>query len=269
MKDNQKIGLALGSGGMKGFAHIGVLRELQNRNIKVSYISGTSAGALIGGIYLAFDQNMEKLEKAIDTVDTKEILNLFMDLTLDGGLVNGDKVKKFINDMVGNVNIEDLPLPFSVVATNFETGLPKLFTKGNLAEAVRASFSLPLIFKPAKYDGHFYVDGGTTIPVPVEPVIALGAEKVISVCLDSEVFPKEIVDAKGRINVNSAERIIYQMIRDLSLKCCEKSDVLINPDFSKVENSNNIGGFYNRKKLIQLGLDSAKEALDKAELAGF
>jgi len=266
MKDSKKIGLALGSGGVKGFAHIGVLKELQNRNIEISYISGTSAGALIGGIYLAFNQDMKKLEKAVESVDTKEILNLFMDLTLDGGLVNGNKVKKFINDMVENINIEDLPLPFSVVATNFETGIPKIFTKGNLAEAVRASFSLPLIFKPAKYDGHFYVDGGTTIPVPVEPVIALGAEKVISVCLDSDVYPKKIIDSKGKINVNSAERIIYQMIRDLSMRCCEKSDVLINPDFSKVENSNNIVGFYNRDKLIQLGQDSAKEALEKAGL---
>lgn len=258
-----KVGLALGSGGVKGFAHIGLLKVLKQNNIPISCISGTSAGSLIGGLYLTHGQDPAELERIMQEVGTKEALTILSDFTLNGGLIKGDKVIEYINKLFKDINIEDLPMPFSVVTTNLKTGFPQIITSGNLAQAIRTSISVPLFFKPATYNNEYYIDGGVTIPVPIEPVRELGADKVIACCLDWDLFPIEILDKRGNFTINTIERTISIMVRDISRKACEEADVLIAPDFTSFTDPSNITNYNKRNEIMTLGEIATLKQIDK------
>ena len=257
-----KIGLALGSGGLKGFSHIGVLKVLKQNDIPISYMAGTSAGALIGGIYLTHNQSIEELESISAQMGTKEVLGVLADFTLNGGLIKGTKVVEYLNKLLGNVNIEDLPIPFAVVATNLKTGQPMVFKKGNLAEAIRASGSLPLIFQPAKIGNNLYIDGGLSIPVPILPVRELGADKVIASFMDSQLLPIEILNNE-RITVNPIERSLALMIIDLSIKNCMEADIAIKPNFKSMGDPWNLNNYSKRKEIATLGEIATLKHIEK------
>ena len=171
------IAIALGGGGAKGFAHIGVLKVLESHGIKPKIVTGTSAGSFVGSIY-ASGKTPYQLQSIAQNLKESDI----RDLTLNRqGIVLGQKLQDFVNRQVGNKPIEQFPMRFAAVATRLETGKRADFIKGNAGQAVRASCSIPNVFVPANIGGTQYVDGGLVSPIPVQTAKDLGADIVIAV----------------------------------------------------------------------------------------
>lgn len=188
MKLPQKVGLALGSGSSRGWAHIGAIRALAEAGVEVSFVAGTSIGALVGA-GLALDK-IDALEDFARQLDWKQIVS-FLDVTFPrSGLIDGEKVSEFFRSHMQEIDIEKLPLPFCAIATDLATGDEVVLGQGNLVEAIRASISIPGIFTPAKLDGKFLVDGGLVNPVPVKAARSMGADYVIAVDLSHDLVDK-------------------------------------------------------------------------------
>lgn len=177
-----KVGLALSGGTARGMAHIGVLKALEDESIPIDMISGTSAGALAGACY-AKERNAAILEELMLGLDWRKLARL-VDLNLIllwKGFVQGQRAKSFLSSILGNVRFEDLEIPLSVVATDIRSMEEIVINEGSVAEAVRASISMPMVFTPVKWRGRFLVDGGAVNPMPVDVVRKMGAEVVIAV----------------------------------------------------------------------------------------
>jgi len=177
-----KVGLALSGGTFRGMAHIGVLKALEDESIPIDMISGTSAGALAGACY-AKERKAAILEEIMLGLDWRKLAGL-IDLNLIllwKGFVQGQRAKSFLSSIIGNVRFEDLEIPLSVVATDIRSMEEIVINEGSVAEAVRASISMPMIFTPVKWRGRFLVDGGVVNPMPVDVVRNMGAEVVIAV----------------------------------------------------------------------------------------
>jgi len=187
----QKIGLALGSGSARGWAHIGVIQALTAAGIRVDYVAGTSIGALVGAVYAS--GKIDSLEDVVLQLDWKKIIYLFDVVLPKSGLIDGNKVADFIRSHVEEKNIENLPLPFCAVSTDLKTGQEVVIKEGNIIEAVRASISVPGIFTPVRKDDMTLVDGGLVNPVPVSVVREMGADFVIAVDLNNDIIGKKCV----------------------------------------------------------------------------
>jgi len=187
-QENLKIGIALGSGSARGWAHIGVIEALKDSGIKVDYIAGTSIGALVGAVLAA--SNIDKLKEIALQLDWKQIMGFFDVVFPKSGLIDGKKISDFIRDHLQEKTIEELPIPFCAVSTNLATGQEIVIKEGDVIEAVRASLSVPGIFTPAKKDGMIMVDGGLVNPVPVNVVRDMGADFVIAVDLNHDIIEK-------------------------------------------------------------------------------
>jgi NTE family protein len=172
-----KIALVLGGGAARGFAHIGVIKALEAQGIVPDMIVGTSAGALVGALY-ASGLNGFELQKVALEMEEKQIGDWSLP---DRGVFKGEALQNFVNRMVGNRGLEQLPRTFAAVATNLKTGEPIVFRTGNTGMAVRASAAVPGLFQPVAINGHEYVDGGLVSPVPVRTARSLGATFVIAV----------------------------------------------------------------------------------------
>ncbi len=178
------VSLVLGSGGARGLAHIGVIRWLEEHGYIIQSISGCSMGALIGGIYAA--GKLSEYEHWVRSVTRMDIMTL-LDLTWDrGGLVRGDKLIDTLTNLVGNVSIEDLSIPFTAVATDLQSQKEIWINTGNLFDAIRASIAIPLLFTPFKYRGLTLVDGGVLNPVPIAPTFRDGTDMTIAVNLNGQ-----------------------------------------------------------------------------------
>jgi len=175
-----KIGLALSAGGPRGLAHIGVLKVLEENGISIDCLAGTSIGSLIGSLYAA-GVEIAKLEEIALNVDIKQTAVMLTPTISRSGLVDGKRMKEFIKLFVGDANIEDLKIPFAAVATDIKTGEEIVIDNGSVAEAVRASISIPGIFTPVRFGDRFLVDGGLSNPVPVSEVKQMGADVIIAV----------------------------------------------------------------------------------------
>lgn len=175
------VSLVLGSGGARGLAHIGVIHWLEEHGYKIESISGSSIGALVGGIYAAgkLDVYAEWL-KGINKVNMVALADLSWD---KGGLVKGDKIIQTLIAMVGNPNIEDLPIPYTAVASDLINEKEVLFTSGRLFDAIRASISIPMFFTPYKYKGLSLIDGGVLNPLPMAPTFSEHTDITIAVNL--------------------------------------------------------------------------------------
>ena len=175
----KRVGLALGGGSVRGLAHIGVLKVLKKHNIPIDLIAGTSIGAVIGAAYCA-GIGPKEFEKISLTKDWKKLV----DFTIPKkGLIIGQRIKNYVRELTKNKNFSDLDVPLSVVATDLNKQQKVVFERGNVADAVRASISLPGIFNPVKLGNKELVDGALVDPVPFEEVIERGADIVIAVDL--------------------------------------------------------------------------------------
>ena len=187
------IGLALGGGAARGFAHIGVLRALIANGIVPDVIVGTSIGAVVGGCYAA--NQMDDLESWSRALTVRGVLS-YLDINLSGsGLIRGDQLAKRLNVGLADQRIDDLPIRFAAIATEFNTGHEIWLTRGRLAEALRASYALPGIFPPVRIGGRWLVDGALVNPVPVSAARALGARLVIAVNLNADLFGRGTIIA--------------------------------------------------------------------------
>jgi NTE family protein len=180
------IGLALGGGAARGFAHIGILRALLERNIVPDVVVGTSIGAAVGGAYVT--GHLDKFEDWARSLQPRNVLG-YLDIQLNGsGLIGGGKLAAELEQSIGRRLIEDLPAKFAAIATEVATGHEIWLTHGRLVEAIRASYALPGIFSPVKIGDRWLVDGALVNPVPVSAARALGAEIVIAVNLNADNF---------------------------------------------------------------------------------
>jgi NTE family protein len=180
------IGLALGGGAARGFAHIGVMRTLLAHGIVPDVIVGTSIGAVVGGCYAS--DRLDELEAWSRRLTLRSVLG-YLDLNLSGsGLIRGDHLADELGNALGETKIEDLHTRFAAIATEFNTGHEIWLTRGRLMDAMRASYALPGIFPPVRIGGRWLVDGALVNPVPVSAARALGARLVIAVNLNSDLF---------------------------------------------------------------------------------
>ena len=183
------IGLALGSGSARGWAHIGVLRALEQAGIKPDLICGTSTGALVGAAYAAGE--LDRFELWLLGLGVKEIL-YFLDLDLSGGMLKGERLMDFFRRNFVDRPIGELGLPFGAVATDLQRGREVWLRDGQVTDAVRASIALPGLFTPVQRNGRWLVDGGLVNPVPVSLCRAMDADIVIAVDLNSDLLGRHL-----------------------------------------------------------------------------
>ena len=186
LNSHGKVGLALGSGSARGWSHIGVIHALEEAGVTVDYIAGTSIGALVGAVYAS--GRIDLLEEAVQQFSRKIILSLSDPVLPKSGLIDGVKIADFIYQYVLDKPIERLPLPLAIIATDLNTGDEVVLKEGSIIEAIRASISLPGIFKPVRKDNYLLVDGGLVNPVPVRTVREMGADFVIAVDLNCDLI---------------------------------------------------------------------------------
>jgi NTE family protein len=181
------LGLALGGGAARGFAHIGIMRTLLANGIVPDVVVGTSIGAAVGGAYAA--DRLDALEDWARSLQGVRNILGYLDIRLDGsGLIGGEKLASRLEKAIGETLIEDLPMKYASVATEIRTGHEIWLTRGRLVEAMRASYALPGIFSPVMVGDRWLVDGALVNPVPVSAARALGAEIVIAVNLSTDIF---------------------------------------------------------------------------------
>ena len=215
------VGLALGGGAAKGFAHIGVIKMLEASGIHPDVVAGTSAGSVVGALY-ASGMDAFALQQTAFGLDEAKIRDVRL---FSGGLVQGQALQDYVNQLLRKQPIEQLKMPFAAVATELETGTRTVFVRGNTGRAVRASSSIPGVFEPVEIHGKHYVDGGVVSPIPVDAARQLGADFVIAV---------DISAAPDGSNPQGMMGIVGQSIsimgRQLAAQESARADVVIRPD---------------------------------------
>jgi len=180
----KSVSLVLGSGGARGLVHIGVIDWLVENNYKIESISGCSMGALVGGIYAA--GKLDAYKSWVTNLDKGDVIKM-LDLSFSlGGIFKGDKIINKLLELVGRQQIENLPINFTAVATNIQTGKEVWFTEGSLFEAIRASIAVPLVFTPVTSGKRILVDGGVINPVPIAPTMSDNTDITIAVNVDGD-----------------------------------------------------------------------------------
>lgn len=182
---NNKIGLALGGGSARGWAHIGVIQTLNRAGVYPDIVCGTSIGALVGAAYV--DGDLDRLDAWVRSLTLQTVVS-FLDLSLNGGLIKGDRLIEFFRNHFIDREISDLPFPFAAVATDLYSGREVWLQQGSVMNAVRASIALPGLFTPTRHEKRWLVDGGLVNPVPVSLCRAMGADWVIAVDLNADLI---------------------------------------------------------------------------------
>jgi NTE family protein len=245
-----KIALALGAGASKGFAHIGVLKVLESNRIPIHMVLGTSAGSVVGSLY-AYGYSAFELQKMTFSVEQKDIVDLAIP---ENGFIKGEKLEEFINKTVKYTSMEKLKIPFYAVATEIQSGQEIVFGRGNTGTAVRASCSIPGVFRPVKIGDRIYVDGGLVSPVPVEAAKRFGADVVIAVDISScaeRVVPENTIET-----LLQSINIMYSKLASAQLS---RAEVVIRPKVGHIGSSD----FSKRHEAILEGEKAALEALPK------
>lgn len=196
---HKRVGLALGSGGARGWAHLGVLQALKEKNIPVDFVAGTSMGAVVGAFVAARREDI--LRELAQNMDWKRLRQFFWEVSLSrSGLTDGKKLLKETHKLLGVKEFRELELPFRAVATDLDAGGEVVLSSGNLLQALRASISIPGLFSPVRLGKRLLVDGGLVNPVPVSVARAMGAQVVIAVDVSQGIEPEEksaVRQAKG------------------------------------------------------------------------
>ncbi|CAG9619827.1 patatin-like phospholipase family protein [Sutcliffiella rhizosphaerae] len=240
-----KIGVALGSGGARGFAHLGALKVLREENIPVDLIAGSSMGALVGSFY-AMGHDMERLYKIATAFKRK----YYLDFTVPKmGFVNGNRVKELIRMFTQNKNIEDLDIPLSIVTTDLEKAEKVILTHGPISEAVRASISIPGIFVPEKLNGRLLVDGGVVDRVPVSVARDMGADIIIAIDV-SQVKTNEPVDSIFDVILQTIDIMQNELVKKSELE----ADIMIRPPVAHYSSR----AFTNIEEIIRIGENATR-----------
>ena len=226
-----RVGLALGGGAARGFAHIGVIKALEARNVQVDLVCGTSAGSVVGALY-ASGMNGFALNRLALKMDEASISDWAMPFRTRG-LLQGVALQNYLNTTLNNRPIEKMAKPLGVVATDLKTGQPILFQRGNTGIAVRASCSVPSVFEPVKIGDHEYVDGGLVSPVPASFARKMGADFVIAV--DISASPETALTQSSFDVLMQTFTIMGQTIKAYELD--KYADVVIRPNLAAMSGS--------------------------------
>jgi len=235
-KQNLKIGIALGSGSARGWAHIGVLHALKELGIEPDIVAGCSIGAFVGAAY-ANDQ-LDLLDEWSRTLTWKEIIGFF-DLSLSkGGLIQGDKLFKFIQEKIGTLDIENLDRKFGAVATELNTGREIWLRDGSLLNSVRASIAFPGLITPVKHNNKWLIDGGLINPVPVSLCRAMGADVVIAVNLNGDLLkqsPKTVALEQDILtsSIDSETSFFERLSTPFKLEIKKQKSLLVSKIFNQ------------------------------------
>ncbi len=241
-----KIALVLGAGAARGFAHIGVLKILEANKIPVHLVVGTSAGSFVGSLY-AYGFTSFQLQKMANTLDKNEIIDFTVP---DNGFVKGERLEEYVNVMVKNTPLEKMRIPFYAVAANIQNGQETVFSRGNTGTAVRASCSIPGIFRPVKIDGRMYVDGGVVSPIAVDAARRLGADFVIAVDISADIDARQ---PEGTLEtILQAAGIMHSKISAIQLA---RADVVIRPKVGRI-------GSADFEKRLDAMIEGEKAALE-------
>jgi NTE family protein len=247
-----KIALVLGGGAARGFAHVGVIRALEQEKIPIDMIVGTSVGSLIGAIYAA-DANSFELEWTAFSLEKDDLFDYGILSAITGmGAAKGDKLEEFVKSKVSVQNIENLKLPFAAVATDLNRGTRMVLDRGPVAKAVRASSAIPGVFNPVEYQGRTLVDGGVIDNIPVSVARERGADIVIAVDISENVANfniTNIIDVMLQaVTIMAAENVKYKR---------KEADVLISPAVGNV----GMLDFTQKKRCMQAGIEATQKAM--------
>ena len=254
------LGLALGGGAARGFAHVGVIQVLEEAGIQPHLVVGTSAGSLVAALY-ASGKNSAQLRRVAETMEEAEITDWMMPI-LNRGALRGEALARYVNTQVGGRLIEQMKRPLGIVATDLHNGEPMLFQRGNTGSAVRASSAVPAVFQPVKIGTREYVDGGLVSPVPVRQAREMGANVVIAVDIST--------DPEGS-PASDTFQILMQtfniMGKSLNTILLKDADVVVKPALMGVKSAD----FAARRKSIEAGREAMLKALPKLKevLSGY
>jgi len=247
-----KIALVLGGGAARGFAHVGVIRALEQEKVPIDLIVGASVGSLIGAIY-AYDMNSFELEWTAFLLEKDSLFDYGMFTAFTGmGVAKGDKLEEFVKSKVPVVNIEDLKMPFAAVAADLNRGTRVVLDKGSVARAVRASSAIPGVFPPVDHQGKMLVDGGVIDNIPVSVAREKGADIVIAVDISENVINFNITNLLDvmlqSITIMGAENAKYKK---------KEADVLISPKVGDV----GMQDFTQKKRCMMAGIEATQKAM--------
>jgi NTE family protein len=245
-----RIALVLGAGASKGFAHIGVLKILENNRIPIHMIVGSSVGSFVGSLY-AYGYDAYALQKIGMTLDRSDIGELTIP---DNGFLKGERLRDYVNTKVRNTTIDKLKIPFYAVATDIRTGESAVFKSGNTGMAVQASCSIPGVFQPARFSGNSYVDGGVVKPLPVDEARKYGADVVIAVDISSGI--DSVVPTSTMETIMKSIQIMYSKMSQVPIT---QADVVIKPVVGFVGSAD----FSHRNEAIMEGEKAALAAMPR------
>jgi NTE family protein len=208
-----RVALALGSGGARGYAHIGVINELRSRGYQVVGITGSSMGALVGGVYAA--GSLDEFTEWAQTLTQRAMLRLLDPSISAAGVLRAGKILDAVRDMLGDATIENLPIPFTAVATDLIAGKSVWLQRGPVDSAIRASIAIPGIVAPHVLDGRLLADGGILDPLPMAPIAAVNADLTIAVSLSGTDTDLRAEDASGLETTATRERL-NRLLRNAS-----------------------------------------------------
>ena len=248
-----KIALVLGGGAARGFAHVGVIRALEQEKIPIDMVIGTSVGSLIGAIY-ASDVNSFDLEWTAFQLEKEDIFDFGVLNAVTGmGFAKGDKLEAWVKGHIKTTNIEQMKIPFAAVAADLNWGYKVVLDKGSVARAIRASAAIPGVFQPVQHQGKILVDGGVVDNIPISVAKAKGADLVIAVDISSNLGNPNITNLLG-VSLQ-ATNIMFALNVEQSKKA---ADVLITPagigDVGMLD-------FTQKKRCMQAGIDATKQAM--------
>ena len=237
-----RIGLALGGGAARGFAHVGVIQVLEEARLHPQLVTGTSAGSLVAALY-ASGKNSQELRRVAETMEEAEITDWMMPI-LNRGALRGEALAKYVNTQVGGKSIEQMKIPLGIVATDLRTGEAVTFRRGNTGSAVRASSAVPAVFQPVRIGEREYVDGGLVSPVPVKQAREMGANFVIAVDISSDPEGNPAGDTFQILMQTFA--IMGKSINTLALR---EAEFVVRPPLSGVKSAD----FGARRRSIEAG----------------
>jgi NTE family protein len=245
------IGVALGGGGARGFAHVGVLRVLEQEKIPIDLVLGSSVGSLIGALYADSGSVLDAEFRAVE-VTRDDLFDFGALALLSGGLARGEGIVSYLDRRLKHATFETMPVRFGAVATELRTGRTVVFERGSVGEAVRASCAIPGVFVPVAIDGELYVDGGVSDPVPADAARARGADVVIAVAIPAAVPDRAPTSALGIV----LQSVAIQAAQIQRLRARE-ADVLVVPEVGQVAYDD----FTHKQELIAAGEAATRAAL--------
>ena len=261
----RRVALVLAGGGARGVAHIGAIEELERQGFEISAVAGTSMGALVGGVYAS--GYLEPFKEWMRALDKYKVFSLVDFALSTEGLVKGDRVMEAMKELVPDVQIERMPVPFAAVAADLLTGREVVLDSGGLYDAIRASISIPSVFRPVHRDGRVLVDGGTVNPLPLNRVRREEGDLLVAVDVSARFGADSVRRANASLNyykvLIASSQIMQQRITQLMCRLY-KPDIMV----GLPADSYGMFEFYRSEEILEAGRAATRAALERLETDG-